>query len=97
RFRLGRIVQLVGAVRRHEIVQRQLTEFLVFRLGGRGQPLGRPGVVLDRLLHQRVVGCLAFLARLVLLVVAVAEEEVGGLNVRVVRVGGNRLFVGFSG
>ena len=96
RFGLGRVVQLVGAVGRHEVVQGQLTQFLVFRLGRRREPLGGPRVVLDRLLHQGVVVRFALLARLVLLVVAVAEEEVGRLDVLVLGVGGDGLFVRLS-
>ena len=77
RLGLGRVVQLVGPVGRHEILERQLAELLVGGIGRRRQLFGRFLVVLDRLGQHRVVGGVALLARLVLVVEAVAEEEVG--------------------
>ena len=89
-LRFRRIVQLVGAVRRDEILERQRAELLVRRVGRGRELLGGFLVVVHSLGEQRVVSGLALLARLVQVIVAVPEVEIGLCQPRV---GGDGLLV----
>ena len=75
---MRRIVQLVGAVGRDQIFQRELGRASCPPASSDGrQLLGRGLIVLDGLFEKLVVRLLALLARLVQVVVAVAEVEIG--------------------
>ena len=90
---LACVVELVGAVRRHEVLQRELAVLLVLRVVRRHELVGRELVVLHGILEQLVVLGIALLARLPEVVVAVAQEEIRRRERGVVRVGVNRLLV----
>src|SRR5262249_46819309 len=74
-------------VRSHKILQGERAELFVFRVGRRRQPLCAALIIVDGLVQKRVILGVALLARLVQIVVAVAEEEVGGAKTRIGRDG----------
>src|SRR5439155_22798750 len=76
RLGLGRIVQLLRAVRRHEVFQGAPSEQLILRVVGRRQLFRRQLIVLYRLLKEVVVVLFSPLARLEQVVIAVPEEEI---------------------